>query len=126
MNQRRHVTPEEQLLWNQAMSGTFRVESARLPQSAIKTVFEPSAGKPPSRTLDLHGLTVADAYQAVICHISLWRDQTKNVTVITGRSGRIAEEFPSWLQNLSEISQVLPLNGGGAFKLIYRKKIARP
>ena len=64
---------------------------------------------------------MAEAYHSVMCHIGQWQSHGGNITVITGRSGQIAQEFPSWLHNRREIARVEPLNGGGAFRVTFRK-----
>jgi DNA-nicking Smr family endonuclease len=72
----------------------------------------------PGRHLDLHGYTVAEAYDRLRAHL----EQTeRRLTVVTGRSGVIRREFAAWLERDHRILQIEELNGGGAFRLHLRK-----
>lgn len=70
--------------------------------------YEPS-------TLDLHGMTVQEAYGAVRQFLST--TSHKDVTIITGLSGQIREEFPEWIALHGRVRHSTILNGGGAFHL---------
>lgn len=80
-------------------------------------------------TLDLHGLTVEEAYRALSHFISLHQAaQTKQITVITGRGvgggGKIKREFEGWLSTpafQNKIIQFKWLNDGGAVMLHLRR-----
>ena len=78
------------------------------------------------KQLDLHGLTVEDAYQTLrrffMVHL---RENSKVITIITGKGspekeGLIHHEIQNWLdtpffkQNINEIRW---LNGGGALEI---------
>src|SRR5690606_33391943 len=57
--------------------------------------------------LDLHGYTVDNAFGAVYdfirkCH----RNHQRSVIIITGKSGRIKQEFPRWI-NFPEIADMV-------------------
>ena len=92
---------------------------------------------PPPRelqdTLDLHGLTVQEAYQALRHFITLHvRQNTRRIVVITGKGsphkeGLIHHEIQNWLDApffAEKITGVRWLNGGGALeiRLRHRKK----
>lgn len=63
--------------------------------------------------LDLHGMTLHDAHRAVREHIAnARRHQWKKITVITGRSGDIFQEFTHWLEGQPIRSYQLQKNGG--------------
>ena len=48
--------------------------------------------------IDLHGLTVQDAFTYCKQELDWYRDiGHKAVVVITGKSGQIRKEFPNWL-----------------------------
>ena len=52
-----------------------------------------------SKTLDLHGLTIQKAYERtreflVYCQ----EEEFRYVRVITGKSGQICIEFPTWIE----------------------------
>lgn len=69
---------------------------------------------PPS-TIDLHGMTVQDAYHTALDFLA--QTPYRKVVVITGKSGTIRQEFPEWLARSSAISYS-ELNGGGAFEVV--------
>jgi len=77
-----------------------------------------------SPTLDLHDLTLVQAHAATLAHIQQAhaRHQRK-IIVITGRSGLIAKEFPTWIQLNPLVTKSAILNGGGAWKLWVKKKL---
>lgn len=51
--------------------------------------------------LDLHGMTIQTAFNKTRNFIERHFDiGSKIVTVVTGKSGKIAEEFPHWINNL--------------------------
>ncbi len=82
-------------------------------------------------TLDLHGLTVEEAYQAlrrfIMIHI---RQNTKIITIITGKGspqkeGLIHREIAGWLETpffTEKINQTRWLNGGGAIEIMLKRK----
>lgn len=70
---------------------------------------------PESTVLDLHGMTVQEAYLAVAEFIST-RSCT-DVLIITGKSGIIRKECPVWLDLNKKIRFYVEENGGGAFRI---------
>lgn len=81
--------------------------------------------------LDLHGLTVEEAYHTVCHFITLHvRENTKYITLITGKGtkdkeGRIHQEITGWLETpffKEKINQVRWLNGGGALEIMLKRK----
>lgn len=69
-------------------------------------------------TVDLHGLTVQQAYQRVQ-HVLAHRNTT-SVLFITGRSGEICREFPEWIMQHERVRTMTPQNSGGAFRVTLR------
>ena len=77
-------------------------------------------------TLDLHGLTVEEAYQILrrflMVHL---KEGSKKITIITGKGspqkeGLIHHEIQNWLDTpffKSKINEIRWLNGGGALEL---------
>lgn len=81
--------------------------------------------------LDLHGLTVDEAYQTLRHFMTLHvRANTKLITVITGKGGankegKIHREIKGWLETTffkEKINQVRWLNGGGALEMMLKRK----
>lgn len=71
-------------------------------------------------TIDLHHLTIRDAHARVEQGLRYGARTMKEMTVITGRSGEIRREFPSWADLHPNVRRIEPLNGGGAFRVILR------
>ena len=77
-------------------------------------------------TLDLHGLTVEEAYQTLRRFLMVHqRENSKVVTIITGKGspkkeGLIHHEIQNWLDTpffKSKINEMRWLNGGGALEI---------
>ncbi|MBQ7412704.1 MAG: Smr/MutS family protein [Alphaproteobacteria bacterium] len=82
-------------------------------------------------TLDLHGLTVQEAYQTLRRFLMIHcRENTKNVTIITGKGskekeGLIHREIKNWLDTPFFQEKIIAakwLNGGGALELHLRRR----
>lgn len=72
--------------------------------------------------LDLHGLTVQNAYDKTNNfiynhHVS----GSKKIFVITGRSGIIRKEFDTWMNNNVYVRKFLIDNAGGKFSIWLKK-----
>ncbi len=53
-----------------------------------------------SKTLDLHGYTIQGAYEKTREFLEYCQEEDyKNVRIITGKSGQIFKEFPTWIEN---------------------------
>ena len=76
-----------------------------------------------SPTLDLHGLTIQEAYLVVRDHIENGALLGyKRLTIISGKSGQINVEMPKWAERLSAVRSITPMNGGGAWEVCLRKR----
>ena len=66
--------------------------------------------------LDLHGLSLNAAYDSVRSHIEGGKvNGFKYITIITGKSGEIRKEFPTWISDI-KLKKVEEINSG-AFRL---------
>jgi DNA-nicking Smr family endonuclease len=65
--------------------------------------------------IDLHGLTVQDAYRVVVEFINT--RSADNILIITGKSGQIRKECPDWLLLNPRVRSWEEQNGGGAFRV---------
>lgn len=75
------------------------------------------------QTLDLHGMTLAQAHVETQWFVAQAHQAgAKSVVIITGLSGPIRREFPLWVENLTPIRRLQPLNGEGAFRLHFVKR----
>ena len=82
-------------------------------------------------TLDLHGLTVEEAYQTLKRFVSVHvREESRLITVVTGKGspqkeGLIHHEIQHWLETSffkDKIQAVRWLNGGGALEIRLKRK----
>lgn len=116
------LKPEDRKLWEDVMSGVTRLTSKLVRHDAPK-VRIPIRDVRVKPVLDLHGVTVHDAYKITMEFIDeSHRAGFKYVTVITGLSGQIRHEFERWLwPRRHMVREIKPLNGGGAFKVSFFK-----
>jgi len=118
----RSLRDEETSLWLAVTRDVARLQSKSTVQPAVP--FDIAIRLPQSHTLDLHGMTTAAAYAAVLDFIQASRYRYRFVTVVTGVSGSIRQEFPSWIDGMPDVRvEVLP--GGGAVRLHFRQATAR-
>lgn len=90
--------------------------------AAPPLIHQRSPVPPLGHTLDLHGLTLTEAYAATSDFISRCvHSQYRYVTIITGLSGRIRHEFRHWLDGHG-IQRVEELNGGGGVRIYLRRR----
>ncbi len=89
-----------------------------LDKAPKKKITKPA--KPRIRTIDLHGMTVQDAYDLMHNVLPDWKQKT--LIIITGKSGRIFREFPTWMANFPNVSGYILLPSGGAYQLTFQKK----
>jgi DNA-nicking Smr family endonuclease len=74
-----------------------------------------------SPILDLHGMTLQQAHAAVMQHVAACVTMFPYVTIITGKSGIMHEQLPDWVNTIAQIRSCEPINGGGAFRLCFKK-----
>lgn len=74
-----------------------------------------------NHTWDLHGMTLMDAHAKVNREIDESRQLFKYMTFITGKSGRMREEFAHWLAQNAHVSRCEPTHDGGAFRIWFKK-----
>lgn len=65
---------------------------------------------------DLHGMTTQQAYEHTK-HFVHRSDGSKKLTIITGKSGQIRNEFPHWMDKLPVVHAFAELPGSGAFNI---------
>jgi len=111
----RTLDSKEQKLWQSYMD-QLTIMPAMVPYRPTRKV---------SYQLDLHSFTVHQAYLRCQDFIYQHLQQgTHYVTVITGRGGQIADEFPAWIKNLPGVKKITPLDGdmesAGSWILILR------
>jgi len=61
-------------------------------------------------SLDLHGMTIQQAFHAIRQFLEEHRlNGSKSAIVITGKGGKIADEFPLWVENLGIVRTCEPI-----------------
>lgn len=106
-------------LWTRAVADVTRLSYNRqcndLPRRKRFVRDEPDP-----RRIDLHGLTVHDAHQETRRFLDDSRARgIRDVTIITGRSGGIRDEFERWMES-SGVRRVEPLRNGGSYRVRLR------
>lgn len=118
----RKLTPEEEVLWSRVMNGAETISCPAAPPETPRkkiTVRDHSFRK----TIDLHGLILHEAYKRTQEYFDrAYENGEKTVTVITGRSGNIQEEFPHWANNHSKVRRIELKPNKGSWKVWLEKK----
>lgn len=82
---------------------------------------------PRHAAMDLHGDTVEAAYGRVRGGIAAARTVgRREIVVVTGRSGAIRAEFPTWAALNPDIRAIEGLPGGGAYRIHLRRSSPAP
>ena len=131
---KRVLTDEEKALLASVMEDVRPlVKTPRAPAVARKTIKKPVTSHQlpitPSSTLDLHGLTLARAHAQLVAFIEAHaRAASRDLLVITGKSGQLAQEVPRWLTlsdmkiHVSMVSKASPRQGGEGALCVRLKK----
>jgi DNA-nicking Smr family endonuclease len=103
------MTEDDIRRWNRLAATVTPL--ANLPKSK-----KPASQKPQKRPcIDLHGLTVNEAHLRVMSFLD--NAGTEYVMIITGKSGIIRKEFPTWMENHMGVRDIIEIHGGGAFSI---------
>jgi len=114
------MTPEDHKIWKQVTESTLPLGFA--PVAPAMRPVVPLAREYFPRSLDLHGLTLAQAHTETLAFVSAAKQHgMKSVVIITGLSGDICREFPMWVESIPTVRLTQRLNGGGAFRLILKR-----
>lgn len=109
--------PDDMSLWEHLKDSVTPLGEPRSPGETRYLVAKDS-----SSYIDLHGYTIQAAHERVQRAIDRAREGGRDrLTIITGRSGDICQEFPTWAGLHPDVRSCEPLHGGGAFFLKLRK-----
>ncbi len=112
----------DQQLWCQFTQDVQPLKKTGVvPVSMTKSITHAKPHPHVHHTLDLHGMTLAQAYQAVQHHVQQGVHAYAYVTIITGKSGIMQGELPDWVRNMQGIRMCESINGGGAFRISFKK-----
>jgi len=113
------ISERDRSLWKRIASTVTRLGLPQPCRPAMMPIIMSSIAFP--TTLDLHGYKIHDAYLKTIEYLKNARyHNLKTVIIITGKSGKINEEFPYWLDKMSFIRSINQINGGGAWRVIIK------
>jgi len=118
------LNPIDQQLWNDYVSGQLRLpDNSRSSPPVQKPIYL-------KKSLDLHGMTVQQAYHRTEEFIgSHHRLGTKQVVIICGKGGRIAYELPLWCNRFGQISKIIPIVDSrgehGSYRIVLKVKNIR-
>lgn len=119
------LTQADRDVWSRATKDVTPLGQARVGPTAgdhFTMVVSPRA-LPYHPTLDLHGLTVQEAFLVVRDHIENGALLGyKVLTIISGKSGQINIEMPRWADRISAVRSITPKNGGGAWEVCLKKR----
>ena len=80
--------------------------------SKPETKFQPKKGRDDSLqfSLDLHGMTIQQAFNATRLFVEEHRiNGSKSFVIISGKSGKIADELPFWVENIPCVRKIEPI-----------------
>lgn len=101
------MTPEDARLWNALASTVTPLGRPR----GLRP--RPRYCEPEPHQIDLHGMVIRDAHEAVIQFLS--ETTYRQVLVITGRSGEICREFPTWAERHPRVRSIKLSRDGGSY-----------
>lgn len=114
------MTEHDKNLWARVCATVRKLGEKTFPKGAERPPPYPPENLDDG-VIDLHGLSVNDAFHRVMDYLSETR--MTHVLVITGRSGIIRHEFPMWMDTTGYFYK--EMNGGGAFQVVNKKRAAR-
>lgn len=122
----RRLSEDERKLWERTTKTVRPLDNAPVSpvegHQHIRVTAPRSQGFRP--VLDLHGLTLHEAFQKSKDHIqtAVLLGQHRYVIIITGLSGQIHQEFPRWFTNHPQVRSINSLRGGGAWEIWLKRK----
>ena len=97
------LSVDDSNVWNQYISDLYAQPEQK---------FRPNKGRDKSlrSMIDLHGMTVQRAFNRVREVVNEhWIEGSRELLIVTGKSGKIADEFPSWCTNIPCIRRIEPM-----------------
>lgn len=119
----RGLTPADKALWDSVTKGITPLGQAPVsPAEGQGLVF---AAAPRNMDydprMDLHGVTVHEAFGLVQEHIYQGaQNGYKRLMIITGRSGQINQELPRWLERNTRVRSVTQMPNGGSWEVLIK------
>ena len=109
----RNLTDNDTKVWNSYIKDLW---------NKPETKFNPKKGTDHALqfSLDLHGMSIQQAFTATNIFVEEHRiNGSKSVIIISGKSGKIADELPFWIENIGCVRKIEPIldsqGGAGAY-----------
>lgn len=119
----RKLSDADRKIWEQATKHVTPLGSNPSPQHLPKISISNIRQNVYDPRIDLHGLTIQDAYTVVLDHITNGALLGyRKLTIISGRSGQINIELPRWAERHSAVRSVDSINGGGAWEICLKRR----
>ena len=100
------ISQEDREVWEKYINNVYSTP-------VVKFVINKGRDHTLKYKIDLHGMTVQKAFNTVRAYLEEHAIHgTKFVTVITGKSGKICDEFPYWCNNLGVVKECKPIPDG--------------
>lgn len=117
------LSEDDKKLWGDITRNVRPLDTSDIPEG----YFAPQRVQVETREyhpkIDLHGMTIQDAYRAVLDHISNGALLGyKRLTIVSGKSGQINVELPRWAERHVAVRSVEPFNGGGAWEIWLKRQ----
>ncbi len=117
------LSVEDKELWNQVAASVRKPGDPHDPLPSAPMHLRQWSMNPAPTELDLHGLTLAQAFDVTKRFFYHSRQaRLKQVTIITGRSGAICAEFPAWCSTIAIIREIKRLPNGGSFRVFLKAR----
>ena len=119
----RNLSDQERELWSRITKDVAPLDRSPVSPLEPLPITRVSAPRsvPQGPVLDLHGLTLHDAFVQSKAHIENAYGRFRYVVIITGLSGQIHDEFPSWVTGHRLVRSINSLRGGGAWEIWLKK-----
>lgn len=105
------ITEEDKKMWYEWVNSSLFIDVSKF--SRVESL---------SKKLDLHGFSVHEAYDHTLNFIEEhYYSDSNNLTIVTGKSGQIYQEFPTWIKKLRFVRKYENKNGYYLIELKTRK-----
>ena len=111
---------DNEALWRAYIKSVTPLGKRKVATAPLLTprMIAPSLG----HTLDLHGRSLTEAHAQTVELLSSGCYHYRYVTIITGLSGAIRQEFLRWIDGYPKVQRIEAINGGGGFRVYFRKR----
>lgn len=99
------LTQDDLKAWQDFVNGS----AGRYLPTGRYLIANESSQRRHNKKLDLHGMTIQDAYVRTTRFLQEhWSVGTRSVVLVCGKGGKISDELPVWCKNLGFIRECTP------------------